>query len=278
MLELELPVSVGGRAQLFETAPERFVEESLQRWERFVRNVLSGDAAYVVEGYPYQSTSRVLLGMDAGEALIREQLSSRIPGSSMLGEEHGSHDGTTEVGWIVDPVDGTVNFLYDLPIVSVSIAATVNGEIVAGAVVDVLREETYSASLGGGARRDGERIDVNQPPTLAQALLATGFSYDAAIRQQQGTVVQRVVGEARDVRGFGSSALHLCFVACGRVDGYWETDLKPWDVAAGGLIAAEAGAVVRTPATTGGTLTLAAPPSIAGTLLALVDPAATDGR
>lgn len=211
------------------------------------------------------------------EARIRAELERRAPGSSLLGEEHGDHPGTSEVGWVVDPVDGTVNFLYDLPVVSVSIAATLRGEVVAGAVVDVLRAETYAGTLGGGSRRDGRSIAVNTPSELAQALLVTGFSYDAALRRDQGEVLGRVIGVARDVRAFGSAALHLCFAACGRVDGYWEVDLKPWDVAAGGLIAREAGAVVRTPVTTGGSLTMAASPAIADELLTLLEPVALTG-
>lgn len=211
------------------------------------------------------------------ERMIRADLAERAPGSSLDGEEFGQQGGISEVGWIIDPIDGTVNFLYDLPVVSVSIAATLSGTIVAGAVVDVLRGETFSASRGGGARRDGIPIHVNAPQRLAEALLATGFSYDAGIRFTQGAVLQRVVGRARDVRGFGSAAMHLCWVACGRVDGYWEADLKRWDVAAGGLIAAEAGARVRTPWTTGGMLTVAASPGIFDDLYALIAPQKDDG-
>ena len=205
------------------------------------------------------------------EALVRAALESTVPGSGVVGEEQDERVGTTEVGWIIDPIDGTVNFLYDLPVVAVSIAATVHGEVVAGAVADVLRGELFSGCRGGGARRAGEAIAVNAPDGLDQALLVTGFSYDARLRRRQGAVVQRVVGEARDVRCFGSAALHLCWVACGRADGYWETDLKPWDVAAGALIAAEAGARVRTPAVDGGSLTLAAPAAVFGPLCELVD-------
>lgn len=208
------------------------------------------------------------------ETLVRRELEARVPGSTFVGEEQDDHTGASDVGWIIDPIDGTVNFLYDLPVVAVSIAATLFGEVVAGAVVDVLRDETFQAHRGGGATREGMPIAVNAPEGLAQALLVTGFSYDAELRTAQAAVVQRVVGLARDVRCFGSAALHLCWVACGRVDGYWETDLKPWDVAAGGLIAQEAGAVVRSPVLDGRTLTLAAPRVVHDPLVALVDPPA----
>lgn len=210
------------------------------------------------------------------EALVRRELEARAPGSTFVGEEQDDHTGSSDVGWIIDPIDGTVNFLYDLPVVAVSIAATLQGEVVAGAVVDVLRDETFTAVRGEGARRDGADIRTNVPESLAQALLATGFSYDADLRRDQGEVLRRVVHRVRDVRCFGSAALNLCWVACGRVDGYWEIDLKAWDVAAGGLIAAEAGADVRTPLQDGGTLTLAASPVVFEPLLALITPSGAD--
>lgn len=206
------------------------------------------------------------------EELIRAELTARVPGSGVLGEEQGEVVGSSETAWIVDPLDGTVNFLYDLPVVAVSIAATLCGEVVAGAVVDVLREETFRASRGAGARRNGSRIQVNAPLSLSQALLITGFSYDAALRPRQAALIARVVGHVRDIRCFGSAALHLCWVACGRADGYWEADTKRWDVAAGAIIAEEAGALVRTPWTTGGALTLASAPSVHDALYALVGP------
>lgn len=212
------------------------------------------------------------------ETLVRRELEAQVPGSTFVGEEQDDHTGTSDVAWIIDPIDGTVNFLYDLPVVAVSIAATVCDEVVAGAVVDVLRDETFTAHRGGGATREGMPIAANTPAGLAQALLVTGFSYDAQLRTAQAAVLQRVVGVARDVRCFGSAALHLCWVACGRVDGYWETDLKPWDVAAGGLIAQEAGAEVRSPVLDGRAMTLAAPRVVFDPLIALVDPGAREGR
>ena len=123
------------------------------------------------------------------EKLIRRELIERCPGSTIVGEEFGDHAGTNGVGWIVDPIDGTINFLYDLPVVSVSIAATIDGEVVAGAVADVLRGEVFTATRGEGARRDSETIVADDPGILSQALIGTGFSYDADVRQREATVV-----------------------------------------------------------------------------------------
>lgn len=205
----------------------------------------------------------------ACENLIRERLTAATPGATMLGEEQGGAVGDDGIGWIIDPVDGTVNFLYDLPAVAVSIAATIGGEVVAGAVVDVVRGETFAAHLGGGAHRDGERIHVGAATSLAEALVITGYSYDTALRSEQARIVGDVVGQVRDVRCFGSAALHLVWVACGRADAYYETDVRRWDYAAGALIAEEAGARVDLPLQAGGLLT-ATTPALHDDLAALV--------
>ncbi len=206
------------------------------------------------------SSTDVVTSTDmASEELVRRRLAELTPGSAVVGEEQADTIGHSGVGWIVDPIDGTVNFLYDLPVIAVSIAATMHGTIVAGAVVDVLRRETFSAHLDGGARRDDRPVTVGTPADLGQALIATGFSYDPGIRHTQGRIVSRLVSQARDVRCFGSAALQLCWVGCGRLDGYYETDLKPWDVAAGGLVAAEAGATVEWPQSEGDLILAAAP-------------------
>lgn len=181
------------------------------------------------------------------ETLIRNELLARCPGSAIVGEEYGTSLGSNHVGWIVDPIDGTVNFLYDLPVVAISIAATVDGAVVAGAVSDVHRGETFSASAGGGARRDGAAVNTSRVGELAHGLIGTGFSYDAGVRAEQAEVIGRVLPRCRDIRCMGSAALNLCWVACGRLDGYFERDLKLYDHAAGALIAAEGGALVTTP-------------------------------
>lgn len=196
------------------------------------------------------------------ERLIRTELLARCPGSSIVGEEFGDDAGGNNVGWIVDPIDGTVNFLYDLPVVSVSIAATIDETIVAGAVADIHRGEIFSAAKGTGARRSGEPIAPSSPTTLDEALIGTGFAYDAALRAQQAETLTQLLPSCRDIRCMGSAALNLCWVGCGRLDGYFERDLKVYDYAAGALIAAEAGASTEVPAANRIDLMIAAAGSI----------------
>ncbi len=205
------------------------------------------------------------------ERLIRRELLERCPGSAVVGEELDDDRGANGVSWIVDPIDGTVNFLYDLPVVSVSIAAALDDVIVAGAVVDVLRGETFSATLDHGAFRDDTRITVNATGDLAHALVATGFSYAAPRRREQSAILNRLLPSARDIRCMGSAALNMCWVGCGRLDAYYEHDTKPYDYAAGALIAAEAGARVALPADNGRDLSIAAAPDVFDALQAVID-------
>ncbi len=181
------------------------------------------------------------------EQLIRRALLEATPDAGFVGEEGGHTSVTSSLQWIIDPLDGTVNFTYAIPIFAVSIAAAFEGSVVAGAVIDVLRGEVFSAGRGSGARRNGEPIRVAGCHDVSQALLATGFSYRSELRRQHGEVVCDLLPVVRDIRCFGSAALHLCWVACGRVDGYFERDIKLWDYAAGSLIAAEAGATIELP-------------------------------
>ncbi len=204
------------------------------------------------------------------EALIRRELLDRCPGSSILGEELDDDDGSNAVRWTVDPIDGTVNFLYDLPVVAVSIAASIDGVTVAGAVADMLRREVFSAAIGHGARRDGAPISISGVDSLGQALVGTGFSYDAATRGEQSRILNRLLPACRDVRCMGSAALNLCWVGCGRLDAYYEHDTKPYDYAAGELVAREAGAVVELPADNGNRLSLAASPLIVESLRSVI--------
>jgi len=200
----------------------------------------------------------------AAEALIRERLLAARPHDTVLGEEYGLGEeaglggdptttgapdpadagGASGVRWVVDPIDGTTNFLYGHPGFAVSIAAELGGRTVAGVVRVPLPDETFTATLGGGARRDGEPIASSSVDVPSQALVATGFSYDPARRRRQAAVLTSVLGDLRDVRRMGAASVDLCSVACGRVDGYWERGLQPWDHAAGALIASEAGARV----------------------------------
>lgn len=204
------------------------------------------------------------------ERLIRDELAVVTPDAGLLGEEGGSTAPGARVQWVVDPLDGTVNFSYDVPLFAVSIAAAIDGEIVAGAVVDVLRGEAFSAHRGGGARRDGRPVQVSGCDELGRALVGTGFSYREAVRDRQGEVAHRLLPRARDLRCFGSAALELCWLACGRLDGYYERDIQLWDYAAGALIAEEAGAVTELPCPENDQLVIAAPSGVFDALRAAV--------
>jgi myo-inositol-1(or 4)-monophosphatase len=189
------------------------------------------------------SPTDVVTALDtASERLIRARVLEARPGDSVLGEEGGEAAGDSGVRWIVDPVDGTVNFLYGLPEWAVSIAVEVGGEIVAGVVNVVPRGEVFTASLGGGAWLGGERLRCNTGVPLSQALVATGFGYLRERRAVQAQVLASVLPRVRDIRRGGSCAVDLCSVASGRVDAYYERGTNYWDFAAAGLVATEAGA------------------------------------
>ncbi|UPW14848.1 inositol monophosphatase [Gordonia amicalis] len=215
------------------------------------------------------------------ERLIRQRLHESRPTDEVLGEEHGgSRAVPSGVRWVVDPIDGTVNFMYGVPAYAVSVAAQVDGRSVAGVVVDVAREVVYGATLGGGAwvaDGDGLRVPLRcNPVDCAElALVATGFGYAADRRRAQGRIVADLLPRVRDIRRIGAAALDLCMVASGAVDAHYEHGLSPWDWAAGGLIAAEAGAVVVTPPPDSradeGHITVAVAPGIADEFLALLD-------
>jgi myo-inositol-1(or 4)-monophosphatase len=214
----------------------------------------------------------------AAEELIVEHLLGARPDDGMVGEEGTDRAGTSGVCWIVDPLDGTTNYLYGLAGFGVSIAAEVEGEVVAGVVLDVVRDEVFTAVRGQGASRDGRPIRASRATDLATALIATGFAYDSDRRARQAAVLVSVLPRVRDIRRFGAAAVDLCSVACGRVDGYYERGLAPWDLAAGGLIAAEAGAVVSDfhGAEARAGAVVAAGPGIAAALRALLLAAGAD--
>jgi myo-inositol-1(or 4)-monophosphatase len=216
----------------------------------------------------------VVTEMDrASEALIRRRLLAARPGDAILGEE-GGETGAGLVRWIVDPLDGTVNYLYGLPDWSVSIAAEVAGTVVAGVVNAPVRGEVFTAVLGRGAwLRAGDAAPValrcNTGVPLERALVATGFGYEMNRRAVQGEVAGALVPLVRDIRRNGSAAVDLCSLAAGRVDAYYERGVNYWDYAAGGLVATEAGALLGgldgKPATPGLTV-LAAEPALFGRL------------
>jgi myo-inositol-1(or 4)-monophosphatase len=215
----------------------------------------------------------------ASERLVVEGLLTSRPDDGVLGEEGTDRAGTSGVRWIVDPLDGTTNYLYRHAGFAVSIAAEHDGEVVAGVVHDPLHGEVFTATRGGGALRNGVAVSASSEDRLGHALVATGFGYDPERRARQAAVLARIIPSIRDIRRMGAAAVDLCSVACGRVDAYYERGLHVWDHAAGGLIAAEAGAWV------GGLLSpeigdgvcIAAPPALLEPLRALlVDAGAAD--
>ena len=215
---------------------------------------LAGDAAAllldglerdrVVVGTKSTPTDMVTEIDRASEALIVAGIRAARPDDAIIGEEGADQSGTSAVRWVIDPVDGTTNYLYGLPGFAVSIAVEVDGEAVAGVVHDPLHRDVFTATRGGGAHRNGATIHASAKADLATALVATGFSYDPGRRRAQAAVLERVLPAIRDVRRFGAAAVDLCSVGCGRVDAYYEVGLAPWDLAAGALIAREAGAEV----------------------------------
>src|SRR3954469_15347059 len=200
----------------------------------------------------------------AAERLVIDGLRERRPGDRVVAEESGDSSEDSAVIWYVDPLDGTVNYLYGLPPYAVSIAAVIDGEPVAGAVYDVTRNELFVAIAGGGATCNGTPLHCRLEREPALALVATGFGYDAAFRAAQADVVRALLPRVRDIRRAGSAALDLCSVAAGRVDAYYEAGMHTWDWAAGALIAREAGARVDGLAgrRTGDGVTLAANPAL----------------
>ena len=177
----------------------------------------------------------------ASEALIRRLLLAARPDDAILGEEGDDRPGTSGVRWVVDPIDGTVNFLYGLPHFAVSVAAEWEGEVVAGAVIDVPSGVEYAAARGHGATRDGVPLRVRSTPPLAERLVLTGFGYRSEVRAMQARCVAALLPVVRDIRRMGSCALDLCHLAEGSADGYVEAGPNAWDHAAGGLVVSEAG-------------------------------------
>ena len=181
----------------------------------------------------------------AAETAIRQLLADRRPGDSILGEE-GGESGEGELRWLVDPLDGTINFLFGIPAFAVSVACEDASGTIAGVVLDPLRDECFASTRSGEATLNGEPIRRQpRPGGLELSMIATGFGYDARVRARQAEVLARVLPRVRDIRRVGAAALDLCWCACGRFDAYYERGLNPWDMAAGALIASRAGLEVR---------------------------------
>jgi myo-inositol-1(or 4)-monophosphatase len=211
----------------------------------------------------------------AAEAAMRHVLADRRPGDAILGEEGGA-SGDGELRWVIDPLDGTINFLFGVPQFAVSVACEDSAGAIVGVVLDPVREETFAATRSGPATLNGAEIAGSSRDDLSTALVATGFAYDAAVRGKQATVLTRLLPRVRDIRRAGSAAIDLAWCACGRYDAYYERGVKTWDYAAGGLIAARAGLALRPLAAgdDGPAGLVAAPPALIDALLGLIQ----DGR
>jgi myo-inositol-1(or 4)-monophosphatase len=223
------------------------------------------------------SPTDVVTAMDrASEELIVARLGELRPGDGLLAEEGSARASDTGIEWVVDPLDGTVNYLYGVPFWSVSIAARLTAEPAEQSLVGVVHAPvlgmTWIGTRGQGSSRDGTPLRGSTTTTMEQALVGTGFGYDAGRRSRQARVLSRVLPRVRDIRRFGSAAVDLCLAAEGILDAYFEQGLKPWDRAAGSLIAREAGLTVEgldgTPP--GEQLTIAAPPALFGPLSAML--------
>ncbi len=209
----------------------------------------------------------------AAEVLIVEALRERRPDDSIIGEEGAGHDGSSGLEWHVDPIDGTVNFVYDLPAWCTSVGVVDEHGPLAGAVFVPVTDELFSAARGGGATLNGTAIRCSAAVDISTALIGTGFNYSPATRQRQADRLAALLPQVRDVRRFGSAALDLCMVACGRLDAYFEEHLNSWDLAAGVVIASEAGAATSNfrggPANS--EAVVAAAPGVHGALLELIE-------
>jgi myo-inositol-1(or 4)-monophosphatase len=202
------------------------------------------DAPVEVAATKSSPTDVVTASDTAAERLIRERIGAVRPDDGILGEEGGGGRGESRVRWVVDPIDGTVNYLYGIPAYAVSIAAEVDGELAVGVVHNPVSQETWTALRGEGAWLNDRPVQVGGRTDPAHALVATGFSYDVRRRAEQGRQVAWLLPRVRDIRRIGAASLDLCAVAAGRVDAYVEQGLQPWDLAAGSLVAREAGARV----------------------------------
>lgn len=177
----------------------------------------------------------------AVEVLLRSRLLEQRPDDAVLGEEGDDHHGTSGVRWVLDPIDGTVNYLYGIRDCAVSVAAEKDGVQVAGAVVGILSDVEYAAAVGHGATRDGRPIAVRPSPPLSQRLVMTGFGYRREVREHQAQCLATLLPAVRDIRRIGSSALDICHVADGSADAYVEEGSQPWDWSAAAVVLREAG-------------------------------------
>ena len=238
-------------------------------------------AAYLLEGWSKPRTSvetkttgtDMVSEMDRGaERLIVDGIIAARPNDAILGEEGTAQAGTSGIRWIIDPLDGTTNYLYGLTPWAVSIGVEADGVLFVGVVRAPAIGQEYWAEAGGGAYCNNDPIHVSSCHDVAKALLATGFAYAPDARRRQGETVARVLPSIRDLRRGGSAAIDLCLTAAGRVDAYYESGCNPWDLAAGTLIVREAGGIVTDldGAEPSASMCIAAPPSLHASLQALL--------
>jgi myo-inositol-1(or 4)-monophosphatase len=240
--------------------------------------VAGGRPRHVVVAATKSSPTDVVTEMDrAAEALLRDRLAAARPDDGLHGEEGGLRSGSSGLTWVVDPIDGTVNYLYGIPAYAVSVAAVLGDterpgawRTVAGCVHNPASGETWTAGEGAGAWLDGEPLTAPEPPDLARALVGTGFGYVAGRRARQARVVAELMPRVRDIRRIGSSTIDACAVASGRLDAYYERGLNVWDIAASTLVATEAGLTVRglRGAPAGGDMVVVARPPLVDVLTA----------
>lgn len=206
------------------------------------------------------------------ESLIVKSLLAARPEDGIIAEEGAAQPSKSGITWVIDPLDGTVNYLYGLPGWNISIAAKNQEGVIAGVVFAPTINSLWKATKGGGAYLNNKAIKCNDPVNLNLALIATGFSYDLELRKEQGARIQKLIPQIRDLRRNGAAAVDLCYVAMGAVDAYFESSLKEWDFAAGGLIATEAGALIsgRTGGAPDGDMVVCAGPSLHAQLLAQI--------
>jgi myo-inositol-1(or 4)-monophosphatase len=220
------------------------------------------EAGVTVAGTKSSVTDVVTEADRASEELIVRRVLAARPDDGFLGEEGSDTPGTSGVRWVIDPIDGTVNYLYGLPQYAVSIGVEVDGLVEVGVVVNAATGDEFAAVRGRGATRNGRPISVREPHPLDRAVVSTGYNYVPEVRARQARSVAELVVRVADIRRFGSCALDLCAIAAGWSDGYVEEGCMPWDHAAGGLVAQEAGAVVEVlRVASGNDLVIAAPAS-----------------
>ncbi|HLT85071.1 MAG TPA: inositol monophosphatase family protein [Phototrophicaceae bacterium] len=255
----------------------RTAEQVAREAGELVRTAVAGSVA--VASTKSSGVDLVTEVDQAAEALIRRRLAELRPQDGVLGEEEGWQAGSSGLVWVVDPIDGTTNFVYGLPNYSVSVAvARAEGEdpygweLLAGAVHAPATGQTWTAGRGLGAYAESERLTVGGPDSLATALVGTGFAYTADRRAGQARVLTEVLPRVRDIRRLGSAAMDLCLVAQGQLDVFYEQHLNPWDMAAGVLAVTEAGGVVERVGDGEEAVTVAGPPALVAELLTVLRP------